>query len=185
MKKNVLISGLLGGIVIFIWLIISNGILPFKHNIALKTFPGQKAVHETLKKEVTEPGIYVVPYLPPENRSEFPDYDNEPIYQITFRGETHSTVQGLFAFPVLMIFFAPVLAAWMLSVSSDRILQKYSSRVLFVSVLGLFLAVFSDILQISTGNLTTEYQVFSAVNNVITWILAGLVIAWKIKPETI
>lgn len=185
MKKDILISGLLGGAVLFISMLIFHAILPFKSSIILNTVSDQYGLQKALTAEITEPGIYANPYLPPHESSSVPDYLNQPIYQIIYKGNTHSTVPGLFSFPVLMIFIAPVIAAWLLSVTSERILSKYSRRVLFIAVLGLFIAVFCDILQMSTGLLTNEYYLFSAVSNTITWILAGLVIAWKIKPKGI
>ncbi|MFC1724421.1 hypothetical protein ACFL4T_02255 [candidate division KSB1 bacterium] len=182
MKKEIFIAGLLGGAVIFVWLIISQAILPFRSGMLMNTVDNQKNLHETLKSEITEPGIYVCPYLPPDATAPFPDYLNEPIYQIIYKGETHSTVAGIFGFPLLMIFIAPMIAAWMLSVSSEKILAKYSRRVLFITALGLFLAVFGDLFQLNNTFATSEFTFFTAGNDIITWALAGLVIAWKIKP---
>jgi hypothetical protein len=71
-----------------------------------------------------------------------------------------------------------MIAAWLLSVASERILAKFSRRVLFVAVLGLFLAVFGDI----SSEKPLDLILLSSVQNLISWTLAGLVIAWRIKP---
>ena len=184
MTKKIILSGIGGGFVIFIWLIISQALLPFRSGMLLNTVNNQKSLHDALKNHITEPGIYTCPYMPPWEAEEFPDYLNEPIYQVIYKGETHSTVSGLFGFPLLMLFAAPIIAAWMLSVTTEKILAKYSRRVLFITVLGIFLALFGDLFQLNNTFATTEFTVFSAVNDIITWFLAGLVIAWKIKPET-
>jgi hypothetical protein len=162
MKKEILLSGLLGGIVIFAWLIISAEILQVSGNRA-KPIPNDKEIHTLLKERIIEPGIYFLPDHPDENRNDYPDYENEPIFSIIYGGRTPRTFLGQLIFELFCIFAAPVIAAWMLSVTSERILAKYSRRVLFVAVLGLFLA--------------------AAVNSLITWALVGLVIAWRIKPK--
>lgn len=185
MKKEIFISGLLGGAVIFISMILFHAILPFKSNIIMNTVSDQYGLQKALTAEITKPGIYTNPYLSPQKSSSIPDYLNQPLFNIIYKGETHSTVPGLFTFPALMIFIAPAIAAWLLSVTSEKILSKYGRRVLFITVLGLFMAVFCDILQMSTGLLTNEYYLFSAITNIVIWVLAGLVIAWRIKPESV
>ncbi|MFC1564910.1 hypothetical protein ACFL6G_08250 [candidate division KSB1 bacterium] len=182
MRKDVVIAGLAGGIVIFIWMIISNGILPFKRSVVMKTFPNQKPVHDILKERITEPGIYSCPYMHEyeEEMSFFPDYGNEPIFAIVYNGETHNTVEGLLSMRILTILLVPLIAAWLLSVSSDRIISKFSRRFLFVLALGILLALF--------GYMTADFQpaaytLFKLVNTVISWSLTGLVIAWRIKPD--
>ena len=76
----------------------------------------------------------------------------------------------------------PLIAAWMLSVTSEKILVKCSRRVLFVVFIGVIVSLFDDILQMSFRPQPKYYLVFLAINNSIIWILAGLVIAWRIKP---
>jgi len=86
---------------------------------------------------------------------------------------------GQLIFELFCIFAAPIIAAWMLSVTSERILAKYSRRVLFVTVLGLFLAVFGNVF----SEKPLDIILLSSINTLITWTLVGLVIAWRIKPE--
>jgi hypothetical protein len=65
----------------------------------------------------------------------------------------------------------------MLSVTSQRIRSTYSRRVLFVALIGVVVALYDDLLQMSFGPQPKDYLVFLAVNNLITWTLVGLVIA--------
>jgi hypothetical protein len=178
MKKEMLLSGLLGGIVIFAWLIISAGPLQISGNRA-HPIPNDKEIHTLLKEKITEPGIYFLPDHPNENRNDYPDYENEPIFSVIYGGRNPNTFLGQMIFELFCIFAAPVIAAWMLSVTSERILAKYSRRVLFVAVLGLFLAVFSELF----SEKPLDNILLSSMNTLITWTLVGLVIAWRIKPE--
>ena len=177
MKKEILLSGLLGGIVVFVWFIISTELLRLNGDIA-KSISNDKEIHEILKEKITEPGIYFVPDHPDENQEEYPDYENEPIFSIIYGGRTPSTFIGQFIFELFCIFIAPMVAAWLLSVTSENILAKYSRRVLFVMVLGFFLAVFGEVFSPKS----LDKILLSSLNNMITWALVGLVIAWRIKP---
>ena len=59
----------------------------------------------------------------------------------------------------------------------------YWRRVLFVALIGVVVALFGDLLQLSFGPQPGDYLIFLAVNNVITWTLVGLVIALCVRAE--
>ena len=71
-----------------------------------------------------------------------------------------------------------MIAAWLLSMASEKILAKYFRRVFFVTILGLFLAVYGDVL----SEKPMDRILLSSINTLLTWFLAGLVIAWRIRP---
>jgi len=85
---------------------------------------------------------------------------------------------GQLIFELFCFFTAPMIAAWLLSMASERILAKYSRRVLFVTGLGLFLAVFGE----AISDKPLDKILLSSINNIITWLLVGLVIAWRVNP---
>ncbi len=183
MKKNILVAGVLGGVVMFLAMVAGRILLPVNE---LRSIPDQVQIHAALKERITEPGTYVFPYMAPGDRnSRFPNYLNEPVFAVTYNGYTHATVPGFASVGILSFVLAPIAAAWLLSQASARMLATYFRRVLFVAALGFFLAVSADLLR----SLTDE-QPFSAVAEMgvatlVTWILVGLVLAWRIKPETI
>lgn len=177
MIKRILLAGFLGGIVLFVWTIISTSLIPLNGDRP-GTIPGDKEVHTTLKEKITEPGIYFVPDHPDDNVDEYPDYENEPIFTIYYAGTTPGTFVGQMIYELFCILFAPIIAAWLLSVTSKQILGKYSRRVLFVVVLGLFIAVYGDLFIQKPA----DRIILSSINHLIGWTLAGLVIAWRMKP---
>ena len=183
MAKKVLSAGIMGGIVIVVWLLASNAILPYKGNLIHRIAPNQLAIHRVLKENIAEPGTYACPYLGPAEESLLPDYRNQPVYTIIYEGYRHSG-EGApsFLFPIVIPFVVALTASWMLSLTSEKILSRYHRRFLFVALLGVMIALYDDILQISMGPQPDDYQIFLAVNNVLTWVLAGLVIAWRVKP---
>jgi hypothetical protein len=184
MAKNIVISGFLGGVVMFAVMVASRLFLSGVLGTEFRSIPDQVPVHAAIKGRITEPGTYIFPYLAPNDRSTpLPDYLNEPIFEVRYKGYTHSTVPGFASAGMLSFLLAPMAAAWLLTQASDRVRATYFRRVVYVATLGLFIAVSSDLLR----GLTDE-QPFSAVAgmalmSIITWTLAGLILAWRIKPR--
>jgi hypothetical protein len=189
MKKDVLVPGLLGGIVMLVWLFVTNAVLPFKSNLVHQVIPlaPQLEVHEALKDNITAPGTYSIPYLSREEEARFPDYRSQPVFSIVYEGYTHGGSGGgsiMTSLPVtiLAVFIPPLIAAWMLSLASPAILAKYSRRFLFVAVLGVIVALYDDVLQMAFGPQPEDYLIFLAINNLIAWALTALVIAGRMRP---
>jgi hypothetical protein len=148
-----------------------------------KTMPNQVQIHAALKRSITQPGTYVCPYLPLEERGPlFPDYLNEPIFAVTYRGHTHSTVPGFASVGMLSFLLAPMAAAWLLAHASDRIRAAYSRRLIFVAMLGFFVVAAADLLSALTEEQPFAEVAGKAFVSLITWASVGLVLAWKIRP---
>jgi hypothetical protein len=184
MRKEVWIGGGLGGLTMFVWLFISNAVVPLKSSLIHKIAPNQLAVHEALKANITEPGTYSCPYLSPAEEAKMPDYRSQPIYSITYSGTTHGNPGSPWDFVAIpLLFVATTAAAWMLSMASPAIRSTYFRRVVFVALIGVIVAVYDDLLQLSFGPQPRDYLLFLAVNNVITWILVGLVVAGCVRTN--
>lgn len=180
MKKEILLSGLLGGFVIFVWIIISTSIIPLSGDMP-KQIPDDKEIHTMLKSKIPESGIYWMPGHEGQSKGLYPDYDNEPIFYIIHGGVTPGTMIAPTIVEILCILLAPIIVAWILSMASEKILAKYMRRVLFVTVIGLLFAVYGDLY----SQKPLDLMALSSLNNVIVWMLVGLVLAWRIKPKRI
>jgi hypothetical protein len=161
--------------------------IPVKSSMIHQVVPNQLAVHTALKENIVEPGTYSIPSLPREQQASFPDYQNQPVYSITYSGYTHGQPGSVadIIVPIVTIFVVALLASWLLSVTSREVLSSYGRRVLFVTLLGIVIALHDDVLQMYFGPQPRDYLVFLAINNVLAWLWMGLVIAWKTKPKTI
>jgi hypothetical protein len=78
---------------------------------------------------------------------------------------------------------ASLVAAWMLSVTSDRILASYPRRVLFFAANGLMFALYGDLMRFGIDGYPLRDALMLAVCDIICWTVAGLVVAWRLKPE--
>jgi hypothetical protein len=178
MKREILLSGLLGGLVIFAWIILSTSIIPLSGDLP-KQIPDDKEIHTLLKDKIPESGIYWLPGHEGQTKGLYPDYDNEPIFYIIHGGVTPGTMMAPTIVEILCIFLTPIIAAWILSMASETILARYTRRVLFVTGIGLLFAVYGDLYSQKPLDLVA----LSSLNNVIVWTLVGLVLAWRIKSK--
>jgi len=72
MKKQIVVSGLLGGAVMIVWLGLSFAVLRIGGK-AIRPVPDQAEVHAALKKRITEAGNYACLYFASEaEASRFP-----------------------------------------------------------------------------------------------------------------
>lgn len=169
----------------FIVMAVFRLFLPAVGHASLLVMPDQVPIHAQLKERITKPGTYVVPSLSPEKRSAlFPDYLNEPIFAVIYKGYTHGSVPGFASVGILSFLLAPMVAAWRLSQVSERVLATYLRRVLFVSTLRPSIAVSADLMCSFTDDLPLASVAGKAVFSMITRVLIGLVLAWKIKPQS-
>jgi len=180
MFKKVLIAGLLGGIVLIAWTFVVNGLFGLNARINMKQIEAEREVYDVLKKQIVAPGRYICnPELTSEGR--FPE--GEPVFSILYGGVGHE-IAGRFAIVGFILFFlAPILAAWMLSHASTRVLSSYPRKVLFFVMIGLLFALFGDLTDFGIGGYPARDAIILAVHHIVVWTLVGLVISWRIKPE--
>lgn len=181
--KRIIIAGLLGGLTLFIWGIVSHGILPFKRAYTMKTVPDQMEVHQMLKDRIAEEGYYVVPFMSNREQEAHPTYRQEPIFEIKYTGETHGTVRGFGNIWVITFLLAPLTVSWMLTHSSKRIQSGYWRRVMFITGFGIFAAFYSDLSRLFVESNIQNLILFYAVNSIFSWFLAGFVIAKFVLPD--
>ena len=180
MLKKVIVSGFLGGIVLILWTFVVNGLFGFRSSIDMKQIPDEGQVYEVLKESIIDPGRYVVnPDL--TTTGIFPG--GEPVFSIQYSGMGHEYAGKMALFQLAIFFVAPILAAWMLSVTSARILNSYAHKVLYFVGIGLLIALYGDLMLFNIDGYPLKDALLITLNDVITWTLVGLAVAWRIKPE--
>jgi len=180
MRYKVISAGLLGGVVMLVWMFVVNGLFRFQASIDMKQIPAERQVYEALKENVVEPGRYVVnPELTSDNR--FPE--GEPVFSILYGGVGHEAAGGLMLVGLVVFFLAPFIGAWMLSQASDRVLTSYPRKVLFFVAIGLLFAIYTDMASFGIGDYPLKDAVLLAIDHILVWMLVGLVVAWRITTS--
>jgi hypothetical protein len=181
MTKKVLISGLLGGLTLVVWMFLVNGLLRFNSSMNMKQIPNESEVYEILKENITEPGRYTCnPELTPERR--FPE--GEPVFSILYGGVGHEAAGRNMLVGLVVFFLSSIVASWLLSLTSERILSSYPRKVFFFFLIGLLFALFNDLTNFGIGDYPLSDAFIFAIHDIIVWTVVGLVVAWRMKPES-
>lgn len=180
MSKRVIVAGLLGGLVLFGWTFVVNGVFGFRNSLDMNQIPAERQVYEILRESIVEPGRYI---CNPEQTTLGAFPDGEPVFGIHFSGMGHEFAGRLMVFQLVLFFAAPTLGAWMLSAASAQIRARYHRRVLFFAALGLLLAIYGLLQNYGIDRYPWSDALLLAGRDVLSWILVGLVVAWRMQPE--
>jgi len=180
MQGRVLGAGVLGALVMVLASFVVNGIFGFTARLELRPVPNEAAVYTLLKETIVEPGGYMVnpPVVPGQG---FPA--NEPAFRIHYAGVGHEAAGRLQLLRLVTVLVATTLAAWIVSMASGRVLASYARRFGFFVLLGLWLAVFSDLPRYDIGGHPWSSAVALGGFDLGLWALAGAVMAWRLRPE--
>ncbi len=182
MFKKVVVSGLLGFVVLFAWGFIVNGVFGFNSRINMKQIPDERQVYKVLKDSVVEPGRYIFnPELTPSGM--FPE--GEPVYSVQYSGIGHESAGKMMLFQFALLLLASMIAVWMLSLTTPRVLFSYPRKVLFFMAIGLLFAVFGDLMNFGIDKYSLNDALLIAANDILAWTLVGLVVAksFRLKPD--
>lgn len=174
MSKRILLAGVLGAIALMLWTFVTSAFFLFNVKMRMQQVPNERAVYQMLKENVTAPGVYVVnPEVVPEQGYA----PGEPVFGLTYAGFGHEAAGRFVAVQPLIALVSCLLAAWLLSKASGRVLSSYARKVCFVSSIGLLVAVFGDLMKFGIGGYPATTAAIVAAYDLVSWIIAGLVIA--------
>ncbi len=191
--KRIIIAGLLAGLVVFIWSSISWMALPF-HGKTLHTIPDEALNLEVMDEQMTVHGVYHYPGMgDKEAMKADPEKAMAELTEKHARGPRVAFMVFLpgggpimypmtFITGLLIYVIAGWIAAYLLSVSTGK-MKSFKQRVLFVTLLGVFATLFINFGELNWWFFPVDYTMLAAIDSIISWFLAGLVIAWRIQPE--
>jgi hypothetical protein len=166
MLKRVIIGGILGGIVLFLWGYFSWMALPW-HKTTFQNFKDEAAVTQVMQKNTYASGIYLTP-------SKMQQPSATPIifasvYQPGMTSMTHALV---ISFVTQLV--AALLVSWLLI---QTIGLGYVGRVAFVVIFALAAAIVTEIPYWNWFRFDTTYTLVTVADLLIGWFFAGLIIA--------
>ena len=180
MAKKVILAGVLGAIVMILWSFVLNGLFGFRSSIDMKKVPNEAQVYAILQENIVEPGRYVCnPPMPPNA----PPPPGQPVFGILTSGVGHEYAGRMMLIELLTFLLSPILAAWLLAQTSQRVLASYGRKVLFCAAIGLLFALFTNLSNYGIANYPLGDACLLAVHNIGLWTVIGLVVAWKLRPE--
>jgi hypothetical protein len=185
--KNIIVPSLLAAIAVFIWMFISWSQIGW-HNIDIENLPDETVVDQ-MKQSVTESGIYLYPGQPT-------DESDSGMTAWTERHKAGPNIHFMVYSPAgadpmepmqfIKSFIINFIAAFIAGVLLMMTLAQNPSfwrRVIFVMMLGLFAAFVGPFIEWNWWSFPVGYSMVVAADLCVTWFIAGLVLAWRIKPD--
>jgi hypothetical protein len=194
MFMKILLAGLLGGLVMFLWEGVAHEMLPLGES-GVRGLDNEAAVVAVLRQNVKEPGLYIYPgagMLKPgltgpqkeeATRKAMEQYRTGPSGIMVVHPEGidagsphHFIEQCLFDVAVML------LAAFLLFQAS---LTTFAARLLFVTLIGLVPTLNAELPYWNWYGFPTNYILSQALIHLVGFLLGGLVAACLVKPRAV
>ena len=183
MLTSILLAAALGGLVVFVWGMISWMALPW-HHAAYSPFTDEEAVVRALEANAPVTGVYGIPHgdcrgLTPEEKKAKQDAMMERMKRgpLVFAVVVRRGAAGMGLYFVRGIVIGVVVSgvlAWLLSRAA---VAGLLDRALFVAFAGLAGTAAVRLNEWNWHGFPTRYTVINIVDGFISWFLAGLAIA--------
>jgi hypothetical protein len=188
--KRVILAGLLGGVILFVWGAVAHEALPLGE-AGVRALDNEQ-VQTALKGNVKESGFYIFPM--PDMAAMSKEQQQKAMEQAEQKMRAGPT--GIMVvYPQGREFLMPqhlatqavtdlltgLLAATLLYWAAS--LKSYSSRVLFIVLLGLFPTLTVELPQWNWYGFPTVYMLAQLAMHLIGFLLAGLLLARMVRPK--
>lgn len=182
-----IISGLVGGILMFGWGCVSWLVLDL-HVSTLDSFPNEKAVVAALRAHVPESGLYWFPKMSREGNAEEIARESERYREgatgmLLYHAEGMETVTGTMILRGLGLHVVAALIAswmvWLTRASANTVFKRLGLALL----LGLFVVATTDLTLWNWLRYPTDYSFVNAVGHMVGILLMGIPIAVMVKEE--
>ncbi len=186
--NKLIVPSLIAAVVVFIWMFISWAVIGW-HNVDIKNLPNGDALAEQMKESINEPGIYIYPGHPDggddTDMEEWTSkYKAGPLVNfMVYHPEGSDPMNPMNFIKSFIINFIAAFIAGVLLMMTLAQNPSFWRRVIFVTLLGLFAGFIGPFMDWNWWSFPTGYTIVEVVDYCLTWFLAGLVLAWRIKPE--
>jgi len=192
---RIVLSGVVAGIVVFIWGAVSHMATPLG-SIGIQSLPDDEAFSALMRQSIHTSGFFFFPAMPRHPGASRPEQDAamQAFAEKTRRGPVGIMVvrtngidpmsMNTFAMELISNILAAVVAAILLSMGIGSAgLAMLSSRVFFVTMLGLFASLSIEVSYWNWYGFPTNYTLAQFVDQMAGWMFGGLVLGSMIKPR--
>jgi hypothetical protein len=193
---RIITSGLVAGIVVFIWGAISHMATPLG-TIGIQSLPDDEAFTTLIRASLTRSGFYFFPAMPHDPSASRAQQDaamkafaekerRGPVGIMVIRtGGVEPMSMRMLASELVSNILAAIVAAMLLSMGiGSPGLATLSSRVFFVTMLGLFASLSIEVSYWTWYGFPTNYTLAQFVDQLASWMFGGLVLGALIKPRS-
>jgi hypothetical protein len=183
---RIILAGIAGGVVLFIWGALSHTVLPFGE-IGIKMLPNEAPVMAAMKSNITEPGLYFYPGIEGGHSA---NEAEQAAWEAKYKAGPHGILiyhpTGNEPMPPSMLItelVSNILAAILVALVLSWLICSFWGRVASAALFGVVSWLSVDASYWNWYGFPTNYFAAQAVDHVVGWFLAGLVIAWLIMPR--
>jgi len=192
MAKRIVIGGILGGLVMFVWLFVAHDLLPLGET-GIKEIPNEAAVLSAMQAAIPQAGLYLFPGMglglnpTMQQRKEampayMKKYEQSPHGLLVYHPASGAfNFGGALAREGALNLLEGLLAAWLLSWAASG--KPYSARAGFVVILGALVSVSTNVEYWNWYEFPGNYVAGYMVTQIIGFTLIGLVVAAFVKSE--
>lgn len=187
--KKILFAAVAGMIVYFLWGLVSWTVLQL-HDGSLLPFPDEASTTvQALEDDLPNTGVYYYPPQPEDMSDKgqvkrFSElHEGGPIFSVFYLKEGRPVMDWRLFLKSAINYF---LLSFLLAFALRQVVESLSSwvqRVLFVTVIGVVIALATYVDNWIWLYHPLPYVVMMSVDLIIRWLLLGMVIAFIIKPE--
>ena len=171
---KVILAGILGAIVLFVWSAASWMVLPW-HMKTIHTFNDEKSVVAIIQANATESGVYMLPMMDDKGTLKNPELAKGPtIFAAIKMQPMNATMTTQMVISFLAQLVPALFVAWILCLARGL---SYFGRVGLVLLFGIAGAVASQIPLWNWFGFDEQYISIMMADIIIGWFLAGLVMA--------
>jgi len=173
MWPSLIKGGVMGGLAMFLWGMVSWTVLPW-HDASFLRLTDEGAVTAALSANAPRRGVYVLP------QSTLNDGQGAgPRAFIAYDERVPSSMARPMGGSLLINILGALCLTWLLI----RVHLPYGGRVLAAVAAGVFAGVVADLPAWNWWGFSTPYTIVSFVDHVLGGLVAGLVIAWVIDDR--
>lgn len=186
--KKVLIGGLVGGVVLFVWGALAWTVFPM-HSSSILAMANEDSVVTPMKTAMNKKAVYMFPGRP-MNMADRAAEDawmkkraQGPVGIVIYDPSGSSPMMPLqMGIGLLDSILTAMLAAWLLS-RSTAARSGYFARIAYCGMLGLFISLAVHILNWNWMGYPLDYTTGLVADALIGWVLAGAGIAIFVKVK--
>lgn len=185
--NKLIVPALLAAIAVFIWTAISWMAIGW-HEVDMKGIT-DTSLAQQMQTSMTEPGIYIYPgYSETGEELSMEEWNKlrKAGPMVHFMVYDPAGAEWSMGTSMIKSFIINFIAAFIAGVLLMMTLAQNPSfwrRVIFVMLLGMFAAFVGPFIEWNWWSFPTGYSMVNAIDLCVTWFFAGLVLAWRIKPE--
>lgn len=186
MTKKIVIEGILGGLVMFIWSFVVHMALPLAE-MGVKTIPNEEAVIAVMKANIKEPGFYFFPGEGAMASEKAAQEAWKKKYEAGPRGVMvyHPTGATPFSARQMILEYisdviVAMIAAFMLLMASDRV-RSFFGRVVFVTLLSVASLVAIEFSYWNWYGYPLAYEAGQLLDQVVGMALTGVLFAFLMR----